>query len=103
MGLAMRMSKSTRHIPIVFAGGVAEKVAGVRTLLPDAAYAPWAKIGGVVKRAMVRGVRDPVVPRSIFETYSGTPLPKKLCVKAHSSLALVRDPHRFSPTPWPLP
>jgi len=103
IGLAMRMSKSTRHIPIVFAGGVTEKVAGVRTLLPDAAYAPWSKIGGVVKRAMVRGVKDPVVPRSIFETYSGTPLPKKLGVKANSSLALVEAPDGFAASLGRLP
>jgi len=103
IGLAMRMSKSTRHIPIVFAGGAAEKVAGVRTLLPDAAYAPWSKIGGVVKRAMVRGVKDPVVPRSIFETYSGTPLPKKLGVKANSSLALIEAPDGFAASLGRLP
>jgi len=103
IGLAMRMSKSTRHIPIVFAGGVTEKVAGVRTLLPDAAYAPWSKIGGVVKRAMVRGVKDPVVPRSIFETYSGTPLPKKLGVKANSSLALIEAPDGFAASLGRLP
>src|ERR1700676_3310515 len=44
IGLALRISKSTRHVPIVFAGGAAEKVAGVRTLLPDASYAPWSKV-----------------------------------------------------------
>src|ERR1700687_6156070 len=36
IGLALRMSKSTRHVPIVFAGGVAEKIAGVSTLLTGA-------------------------------------------------------------------
>ena len=42
IGLALRMSKATRRVPIIFAGGVAEKIAGIRTLLPDATYAPWA-------------------------------------------------------------
>ena len=96
IGLALRMAKSTRHVPIVFAGGIAEKVAGVKTLLPDAVYAPWSKIDGVVKRAIVRGVKKPVVPRSIFETYSGTPLVKKLGVKENSSLALVDAPDGFA-------
>jgi hypothetical protein len=103
IGLALRMSKSTRHVPIVFAGGVAEKVAGVRTLLPDATYAPWSKVGGVVKRAIVRGVTKPVVPRSIFETYSGTPLLKKLGVKQNSLLALVDAPDGFGVSIGPLP
>src|SRR6267378_2540170 len=66
IGLALRMSKSTRHVPIIFAGGVAEKIAGIRTLLPDASYEPWSKILGELQRAIVRGVKDPVVPRSIF-------------------------------------
>ena len=103
IGLALRMAKSTRHVPIVFAGGVAEKIAGVRTLLPDATYAPWSKVGGVVKRAIVRGVTKPVVPRSIFETYSGTPLLKKLGVKQNSLLALVDAPDGFGVSIGPLP
>ena len=103
IGLALRLSKSTRQVPIIFAGGVAEKIAGVRTLLPDATYAPWAKIGGVVKRAMVRGVKDPVVPRSIFETYTGTPILKKLGVKENSSLSLVDAPDGFGVSLGPLP
>jgi hypothetical protein len=90
-------------VPIVFAGGVAEKIGGIRTLLPDAAYAPWSKIAGVLKRAIVRGVKDPVVPRSIFETYSGTPILKKLGVKENSSLALVDAPDGFAVSLGRLP
>src|SRR5882757_6293702 len=103
IGLALRISKSTRQVPIIFAGGVAEKIAGIRTLLPDATYAPWAKIGGVVKRAMVRGVKDPVVPRSIFETYTSTPILKKLGVKENSTLALVDGPDGFGASLGRLP
>ena len=103
IGLAFRMSKSTRHLPIVFAGGVAEKIAGIRKLLPDASYAPWPKVGGVLNRAIVRRIKDPVVPRSIFETYSGTPLLKKLGIKANSSLALVDAPDGFAASLGRLP
>jgi CheY-like chemotaxis protein len=103
IGLALRISKATRQVPIIFAGGVAEKIAGLRTLLPDAEYAPWAKIGGVVKRAIVRGVEDPVVPRSIFETYTSTPILKKLGVKENSSLSLVDAPDGFGESLGRLP
>src|SRR5258708_2557490 len=67
IGLALRMSKATRHIPIVFAGGAAEKIVGIRNLLPDASYAPWPKLGGELKRAIatVRRISEPVVPRSL--------------------------------------
>jgi hypothetical protein len=103
IGLALRMSKSTRRIPIVFAGGAPEKVAGIRNMLPDAVYVSWSKIGGELKRAIVRRVTDPVVPKSIFETYAGTPLLKKLGVKANSSLALLDAPDGFSESLGTLP
>jgi len=103
IGLALRISKLTRQVPIIFAGGVAEKIAGIRTLLPDAAYAPWSRISGVVKRAMVRGIKDPVVPRSIFETYTSTPILKKLGVKENSSLSLVDAPDGFGASLGRLP
>jgi hypothetical protein len=74
-------------------------------LLPDASYAPWSKLGGELKRAFTMGLRttEPVVPRSLFATYSGTPLLKKLGVKANSSLALVDAPGGFSESLGSLP
>lgn len=103
IGLALRMSKSTRRVPIVFAGGAPEKVEGVRKLLPDAVYTSWSKIRGGLSIAMVRPAKDPVVPRSIFETYSGTPLVKKLGIKANSSLALIDAPDGFAESLGSLP
>ena len=96
IGMALRMSKSTRFLPMVFAGGTPEKAAGIRNLLPDAVYAPWSKIGRELKRAIARPTIDPIVPRSIFDPYSGTPLMKKLGIKANSSVALVGPPDGFS-------
>ena len=104
IGIALRMAKSTRNLPMVFAGGVPEKIAGIRMSLPDASYAPWPKIGTVLKRAMAaRRTTDPVVPRSIFEPYSGTPLLKKLGIKPNSSIALLDVPDGFSKSLGPLP
>jgi|HubBroStandDraft_6_1064221.scaffolds.fasta_scaffold363786_2 CheY-like chemotaxis protein len=104
IGIALRMAKSTRNLPMVFAGGVAEKIAGIRMSLPDASYAPWPKIGTELKRAMAaQRTTDPVVPRSIFEPYSGTPLLKKLGIKPNSSIALLDAPDGFSKSLGPLP
>jgi hypothetical protein len=103
IGIALRMSKSTRLLPMVFAGGASEKVAGIRNFLPDAAYAPWSKIGRELKRAIARRPIDPVVPRSIFDPYIGTPLLKKLGIKANSSVALVDAPEGFSKSLGRLP
>ncbi len=104
IGIALRMAKSTRNLPMVFAGGVSEKIAGIRMSLPDAWYAPWPKVAAVLKRAMAsRPIADPVVPRSIFEPYSGTPLLKKLGIKPNSSIALIDAPDGFSKTLGRLP
>ena len=103
IALALRMSKSTRHVPLVFAGGAPEKVPGIRKMLPDAVYSSWSKIGAELKRAIARPVANPVVPQSIFETYSGTPLLKKLGVKANTSLALIDAPDGFRESLGSLP
>ena len=104
IGIALRIAKSTRNLPMVFAGGVPEKIAGIRMSLPDALYAPWQKIVTELKRAMAaRRTTDPVVPRSIFDPYSGTPLLKKLGIKADSSIALVDAPDGFSKSLGRLP
>lgn len=103
IGMALRMSKSTRFLPMVFAGGAPEKVAGIKNLLPDAVYAPWSNIGRELPRSIARRTIDPVVPRSIFDPYSGTPLLKKLGIKANSSVALVGAPDEFSKSLGRLP
>ncbi|HYL60657.1 MAG TPA: hypothetical protein VEU51_17460 [Candidatus Acidoferrales bacterium] len=103
VGLALRMSKSTRLVPLVFAGGVPEKVAGIRALLPDASFTPWPRIRGELKRAAARRPADPVVPRSIFEPYKGTPLPHKLGIVEASCVGLIGAPEDFEATLGRLP
>ena len=103
IGMALRISKSTRLLPLVFAGGAPEKVAGIRNWLRDAAYAPWSRIGRELGRALACQTIDPVVPRSIFDPYSCTPLLKKLGIKADLSVALVDAPDGFSKSLGRLP
>lgn len=103
IGLALRMSKATRLVPIVFAGGTAEKIAGVRALLPDASFTPWTKIRGELKRAAARRLVDPVVPRSIFEPYHGTPLLQKLGIVEGSRVGLVEAPENLATALGKLP
>src|SRR5258708_39180703 len=51
IGIALRMSKSTRNLPIAVAGGAPEKIAGIRMSLPDASHAPWPTTVTELKRA----------------------------------------------------
>ncbi len=95
IGLALRHYKSTRHAPLVFAGGLPEKVTRVKRQLPDAVYTPWSRMRSSLKRAIAHPPVRPVVPKSLLEGYSGTPLPKKLGIKADSVVALIGAPTGF--------
>lgn len=103
VGLAMRQSKSTRNLPLIFVGGPPEKVEKVKNLLPDAWYCEWRNVRGTITKALAAKPDVPVVPESIMAGYSGTPLPKKLGVKPNSTLTLVNAPHGFIKTLEPLP
>ena len=103
IGLYLRERKSTRRVPLLFAGGDPQKVERIRELLPDAAYASWSDIGPALRDAIANAPDAPVVPRSSFEAYSGAPLPKKLGIKEGSSVLLIDPPEDFSETLGPLP
>lgn len=103
VGVAVRMQKATRHVPLVFVDGAPEKVARVKEVLPDATYASWNRVHSALKRALAHPLEDPVVPGSRFAAYAKTPLPKKLGVKEHSVVALVGAPEGFDRTLVGLP
>ena len=92
LGLALRLWKSTRHVPLVFVGGAPDTVAGIRERLPDATYTSWNRIRGAVRPALAARPRQPLVPASVLDGYSGTPLPKKLGVKPDTVVVLIGAP-----------
>ena len=103
LGVALRRSKSTRRVPLVFVGGSRAKVAGVKQHLPDAAYGDWRGIRSTLRRAIAHPPTDPVKPASALAAYSGTPLPKKLGIKPGSVVALVGAPEGFEELLGELP
>lgn len=103
LALAVRESKATRHVPIVFIGGDPEEIDRVRTLLPDAMFTPWSRIRSALKSAIARPPVDPVIPESRLAGYSGTPLPKKLGIKPGYAVGLLASPEGFEKTLGPLP
>ncbi|MHC4515486.1 MAG: PleD family two-component system response regulator [Planctomycetota bacterium] len=98
----LRQQKATRQVPIVFVDGDREKVARTRKALPDAVYASWRGIRGALARALAKPPTKPVVPGTMAD-YSGTPLPKKLGIRAGSVVALLGAPDRFEKTLGKLP
>jgi hypothetical protein len=103
VAVSLRNSKWTRHIPIVFAGGLEEKVARIRQELPDAFFTDWKKVAGVVRKALKSGPVDPVQPVPHMQRYAGSSLVKKLGFKPQTTAALLGSPQGFEETLGELP
>lgn len=97
---ALRTSKATRHVPLVFAGGEPEKVAITKKLFPDATFTTWGRIKTALPRAIARPVKDPIVPD---HSVLGKPTVAKLGVKPGFKVALLGSPRGMADTlkPWP--
>ena len=103
VAVALRNSKWTRHIPIVFAGGVEEKVARIRQEMPDAFFTDWKKVVRVVQKALKSAPADPIQPVPHMQRYAGSSLVKKLGFKPNTKAALLGAPEGFAETLEDLP
>jgi CheY-like chemotaxis protein len=90
----LRQQKATRPVPIVFVDGDQDRVARTREMLPDAEYTTWNEIRDALERALSNPPENPVVPGTM-DAYSGTPLAKKLGIKASSVVLLLGAPMGF--------
>ena len=102
VGVWVRQQKATRQAALVFVGGEREKMAATRELLPDAVYTDWKGIRGALRRALQHRPAKPTIPDTMAG-YSGTPLPKKLAIKAGGRVALLGAPAGFERTLGALP
>jgi hypothetical protein len=91
----MRGTKATRQIPIVFAGGEPEKVAGIRRIIPDATYAEWEGIKSAVKKALAHAPADTVIPAQMMDRYGDRTVSQKLGIKAGDLITAIDAPRNF--------
>jgi len=103
VGINIRTRAATRRLPLVFVAGADDKVAAARSILPDAVYCSVEDLPEALANAIDNPPADPVVPASNLAGYSGTPLPKKLGIKAGSAVLLVEAPDDFERTLGKLP
>lgn len=101
VAMALRSSKATRQIPILFVDGDPEKVAKIRANLADATYTGWGRLKTAIPKAIANAPADVIVPPSSI--YTGRPLVDKLGVKAKTRLCLVGAPPGFAGMLTPLP
>lgn len=97
-------TKKRRHVPVVFVGGRADKVAETKTRFPDAVYSSIEELRRVVDGIVAGRMGSAPVPEIRVKTAetakqpSATPLAKKLGIVAGIRFALVDPPRKFSAT-----
>jgi hypothetical protein len=101
IAVALRTSKSARHIPILFAGGEPEKITRIRTELPDAHYTSWPEAPHALTDLLKHPSTKPYI--SLHDKPSTTPLPQKLGIKPDAQIALLAAPDNFEDLLGDLP
>lgn len=89
---ALRQSCATRHVPLVFCEGAEEKVARVRSELPDATFCTRKTLRSLLRRALQMRPAAPVVPREMMQRYAGRSAAQKLGIQEGSRVALIDAP-----------
>jgi CheY-like chemotaxis protein len=92
---AIRQSKITRHIPIVFVDGEAEKVEAIRQKLPDAFYASRRQICGRMRTALRTVIANPVTPPPMMENYGTRSTAQKLGIAAGATVGVFDAPRDY--------
>jgi len=95
VGSVLRQAKSTRSIPLVFAGAPEEKTAHLQGDLPDAVFTSWEKAAGAVKRAIRNPPAITKIPKPYMEQWAGRTLAKKLDLSTGMKVALIGAPAGF--------
>ncbi len=89
LGMSLRASKSTCHLRLVFAGGLAAKIDAIRTALPGAIFAPWEDAPAAIKRAMVQAPAPRLRSRELPRATGPGALERKLDIKPQTRFAIL--------------
>jgi CheY-like chemotaxis protein len=92
--IALRQSKNTRAVPILFCEGEEEKVAKTRAVLPDALFCPLTRLRIAVRQ--LKKSTAPVVPVAMMDRYGSRTAAQKLGIREGDVVLLV-DPPRDMP------
>ena len=91
VGVFLRGSPKTRHVPLVYVDGDPEKVNQVRKVLPDATFTPAARLRSALRSAIARPPQNPFVPSQMMDRFADRTSAQKLGI-AKDSLVFVVDP-----------
>lgn len=103
IAIAIRGSKSTRHLPIAFAGGAPEKLGQIRAQVPDATYCEPAKVCEAIRRALKNKHANPVVPVQMMDRFRARSVCQKLGIGEGRTVFLIDPPRGCETMLAPLP
>ena len=89
VAIVLRGSKTTRHVPIVFAGGIEEKIARLRAELPDAVFTRGKRSLSIEDELLLR---PPVAASALLphmQRWHDSALTRKLGISANMRVALI--------------
>jgi hypothetical protein len=89
LGMSLRASKSTCHLPLIFAGGLAAKVNPIQTAVPGAIFAAWVDVLAAVSRAMAQPLAPRLRSRELPKATGPGALERKLDIKPQTHFAIV--------------
>ncbi len=96
IAIALRQSRKTAHIPLLFCGGAEEKVEQTRALLPDATYCTLPTLTASLKRALAEPPqKKPTKPSAMMDRYAGRSAAQKLGIREGSTVRLIDPPRDF--------
>ena len=101
IGVWLRGRRATRHVPLIFVGGEAEKVAKVRELMPDAAFITLAELPAALGK--VKAVESPIIPPPMMDRYQGRTVAQKLGIRDGMGVAVINAPRDYAGVLGPLP
>src|SRR5665213_1736238 len=94
--MAIRRTKYSRHIPIIFVDGAADKVEAVRKQLPDATFSTRGQLCSRIRDACANPVTNPVAPPSVMERYGSRTKAQKLGIRPGSTVAVIDPPRGYA-------
>lgn len=103
IAIALRQSPRTRSVPLVFCGGDPEKVARIKTQLPDAFYGSLANLRSTVRKALAHPPADPIKPVQMMDRYRSRTAAQKLGLKESGTLKLLEPPRNVMQVLGELP
>jgi CheY-like chemotaxis protein len=95
LAFAIRNTKYTRQIPIVFVDGEPEKVDAIRKQLPDAVYTPRKRVAAAIRTACKQVLINPAIPPTVNELYGSRSAAQKLGFKEGLTVALFDAPRDY--------